>query len=311
MQTLRIYLLGNVELFLGSKRLNGFATKKSKALFAFLVLGKGRKFTREQLADAFWGDLPESRARRALSTDLWRIGNVLKEGGLDPDAYLVSDTDAVGFNSDAPHWVDVDRFGTAIGPIDHIHPAEADRQLIDEISEAVSLYRGDLLESIYDDWCQAQRDALQARHLGALEFLMESNMARGYWANALAIGQRILTLDPFMEHVQRAVMRCHFSLGNRPAAVKQYALCAKLLREELDVEPMEETRQVLETIVAAPAPDRSGGPNDIGPLNSELPSVELRLQEINLAIASIDAARSCLINAERELREESDEALSN
>lgn len=232
---------------------------------------------------------------------------MLKDGGLDSDAYLVSDTDTVGFNSDAPHWVDVDRFGTATGRIDHIDPAEADRQLIDEISEAVSLYRGDLLESIYDDWCQAQRDALQARHLGALEFLMESNMARGYWANALAMGQRILTLDPFMEHIQRAVMRCHFSLGNRPAAVKQYALCAKLLRQELDVEPMEETRQVLETIVAAPAPEKSSGSNGIGPLNPAFPSVEMRLQEINLAIASIDAARNCLINAERQLREQSEE----
>ena len=125
MQTLRIYLLGNVELHLGSKRLGGFATKKSKALFAYLVLGKGKLFSREQLADVFWGDLPESRARRALSTDLWRIGNLLKDGGADPDAYLISDSDTVGFNTDAPHWIDVERFEAAAGRIDRIDPATA------------------------------------------------------------------------------------------------------------------------------------------------------------------------------------------
>ena len=130
MQTLRIYLLGNVELHLGSKRLGGFATKKSKALFAYLVLGKGKLFSREQLADVFWGDLPESRARRALSTDLWRIGNLLKDGGADPDAYLISDSDAVGFNMDAPHWVDVERFEAATSRIDRIDPATADQTLI-------------------------------------------------------------------------------------------------------------------------------------------------------------------------------------
>ncbi len=202
--------------------------------------------------------------------------------------------------------MDVDRFKTVTGRINHVDPADADRQLIDEISEAITLYRGDLLETIYDDWCQTRRDSLQASHLGALEFLMECNMTRCYWANALALGQRILSIDPFMEHIQRAVMRCHFSLGNRPAAVKQYANCAKLLRQELDVEPMEETRQVLEAIVAATAQEKFGNANGDGSLSSGYQSIETRLQEINLAIASIDAARSCLINAERQLREESD-----
>ncbi len=306
MQTLRIYLLGNVELHLGSKRLGGFATKKSKALFAYLVLGKGKLFSRELLADVFWGDLPEARARRALSTDLWRIGNLLKDGGADPDTYLISDSDTVGFNMDAPHWVDVERFETATGQIDRIDPATADRQLIDEVSEAVSLYRGELLEGVYDDWCLMQRDTLQARQLGGLEFLMQCNMAQEYWANALSIGQRILSIDPFMEHVQRAVMSCHNGLGNRPAALKQYANCAQLLRQELDVEPMEETRQVLETIVAAPTRTGYDMRSGITPLSDSFPSIEMRLEEITLAIASIDAARNCLINAERQLRQESE-----
>ena len=104
-------------------------------------------------------------------------------------------------------------------------------------------------------------------------------------------------------------MRCHFSLGNRPAAMKQYATCAQLLRQELDVEPMEETRQVLETIVAAPSSERLGESGRTALAEGDYLSIESRLQEINLAIASIDAARSCLINAERQLREESSVAV--
>lgn len=307
MQTLRINLLGNVQLYLGGKRLNGFATKKSKALFAYLVLGKGRLFSRELLADTFWGDLPEARARRALSTDLWRVGNLLKDGGADPDAYLICDSDTVGFNVNSPHWVDVEAFEAATARIDQIDPATADRRLIDEVSESARLYRGDLLEGVYDDWCLVRRDALEAKYLGALELLMRYHMARGCWSNALGIGQKILSIDPFMEPVQRAVMRCHFSLGNRPAAVMQYATCARLLRQELDVDPMEETRQFLETIVAAPAPEDFGRSNGIRSLDTGYRSIETRLQQINLAIASIDAARSCLINAERQLREQSEE----
>ena len=309
MQTLRIYLLGNVDLYADDTRLGGFATKKSKALFAYLVLGKGKLYPRELLADAFWRGLPEARARRALSTDLWRIGSLLKEAGLDPDAYLVSDCESVGFNADAPHWLDVDAFRAATGRIDAVEPSAADRRLIDAVSEAVTLYRGDLLEGVYDDWCLAERDRLQARHLSALEFLMQANMARGHWSAALSIGQKILAIDPFMEHVQRSVMRCHFSLGNRPAAVRQYATCARLLRQELDVDPMEETRRTLETIVAAPASDRRLDLDDGDAPVTGFRSVESKLHEITLAIASIDAARTCLLNAERQLRERSEGAV--
>ena len=306
MKTLRIYLLGNVELFLGDKRLGGFATKKSKALFAYLVLGKGKLYSREQLADIFWGDLPESRARRALSTDLWRIGNLLKDAGAIPDAYLISDAETVGFNAAAPHWTDVEAFETGTAPAEHIDPIKADAEVIEGVSEASALYRGDLLDGVYDDWCLIQREAFQARHLAALEFLMSCDMEREYWANALSIGQKILSIDPFMEHVQRAVMRCHFRLGNRPAAVKQYATCAKLLRQELNVEPMEETRQILETIVSTQDSAGFDAGRSLAALGSGYRSVEMRLEEITLAIASIDAARNCLINAERQLREQSE-----
>ena len=254
MQTLRIYLLGNVELHLGNKRLGGFATKKSKALFAYLVLGKGKLFSREQLADVFWGDLPECRARRALSTDLWRIGNLLKDGGADPDAYLISDSDSRSASTRM-------RRTGSMSSVSRPRPAGSTASIRPPPTGSWSTrsprpYR--CIAAICWRACTtmvpgAARRTADAAHLGALEFLMQCNMAQEYWANALAIGQRILSIDPFMEHVQRAVMRCHYSLGNRPAAVKQYATCAQLLRQELDVEPMEETRQILETIVAAPA----------------------------------------------------------
>lgn len=306
MQTLRIHLLGNVELFLGDARLNGFATKKSKALFAYLVLGKGKLNSRELLADTFWRGLPEARARRALSTDLWRIGSLLKDAGGDPDSYLISDSDAVGFNAGAPHWLDVEMFESSTAPIEQADPAQVGRQTMEDLAEAVSLYRGDLLEGVYEDWCLVRREALQARHLGALEFLMRCHMAHEDWGAALPIGQKVLSIDPFMEHVQRAVMRCHFGLGNRPAAVKQYAACARLLRQELNVEPMEETRQILETIVAAAAANGSDTAIGFAQPDPGDRSLELRLEEITRAIASIDAARNCLINAERQLREQSE-----
>jgi DNA-binding SARP family transcriptional activator len=70
-------------------------------------------------------------------------------------------------------------------------------------------------------------------------------MGRKSWASALAIAQKMLNVDPLQEHVHRAMMRCHYLMGNRPGAVRQFTACVQLLRRELGVEPMEETTRVL------------------------------------------------------------------
>jgi len=59
--------------------------------------------------------------------------------------------------------------------------------------------------------------------------------------------------------------------------------------------------------VAAPALEDFGDSNGMRPVDTGYRSIETRLQEINLAIASIDAARNCLISAERQLREQTEQ----
>jgi hypothetical protein len=43
-------------------------------------------------------------------------------------------------------------------------------------------------------------------------------------------------------------MESHLSMGDRPSALRQYERCARTLREELDIEPMEETRRLYDLI---------------------------------------------------------------
>ena len=150
-------------------------------------------------------------------------------------------------------------------------PPDADRGAIAAVEAGVAAYRGDLLETVYSDWCLLWRENLRAQLTEALEFLLTAAMARQDWAGGLRHGRALLALDPLMEHVHRAVMRCHFHNGDRPLAMRQYALCEQLLREELNVEPMDETRRIQETILAVPgaaaegrrrnsAPRRAGAP---------------------------------------------------
>lgn len=300
-----IVLLGQFCVTGQGGRVADLHTRRGAELFAFLVLEAGRMFHRARLAEQFWDHLPEARGRRALNTELWRIAAALRAVGVDTDAALVRRSQEVGFYRQSDHRIDVDRMTQAMEIVTTADPAEAPADDIARVERAVELYRGDLLESVYSDWCLLWRESLRADHTAALEFLMRAAMSRQDWSGGLRYGRALLAMDPLLEHVHRAVMRCHYHAGNRPLALRQYALCEQILREELDVAPMDETRRIQETLLSVvprraralqervvEAPPRPGG-------GSRSP-----VQKVDLALANINTARSWLEDVSQDLRRE-------
>lgn len=108
--------------------------------------------------------------------------------------------------------------------------------------------RGELLEGYdYDDcpefeeWLIYERGRLQELRIEALKLLTERLEREGELAEALSWAQRLLEEDPVSEAAHRWVMRLHYLLGDRAAALRAYARCAEVLKRELGVEPLEET----------------------------------------------------------------------
>ena len=52
----------------------------------------------------------------------------------------------------------------------------------------------------------------------------------------------------YQEAVHRAVMGCYCRLGDRPAAIRQYHTCVRVLRAELGLNPAPETEQLYRQI---------------------------------------------------------------
>jgi len=61
--------------------------------------------------------------------------------------------------------------------------------------------------------------------------------------------QTLVNLDPYRELAHRELMRCYFRLGDRAMAIRQYHLCADILREDLGVSPMQETEDLYLEII--------------------------------------------------------------
>ena len=235
MSTLRLRLLGAFDIQYNDLALPKPPTLKSQSLLAYLICHRDRPQRRDKLVDLFWGDRPERKARRSLATALWHI----RHRCLPDDEFLMSDARTVQFNPQADLWLDVDEF-----------VALAARDDMDSLQTAVALYRGAFLEDFYDDWVINERYRLEALLCTALERLMAGHEAQEEYKAALAAALRLLRLDPLREDAHRLVMRAYCRLGQRNAALEQYRRCREVTREELGVEPMAETTELYQAILA-------------------------------------------------------------
>ena len=120
--------------------------------------------------------------------------------------------------------------------------------------EAQRLYRGDYMEeNIHADWCAEERARLREVHLEMLASMAECYAACDRYAEAVSLYRSILVDDPCREGIHRMLMGHLARLGHFDSAIAQYHHCARILAEELDVEPMPETRRLYERILAGGA----------------------------------------------------------
>jgi DNA-binding SARP family transcriptional activator len=130
MRTLRLFLLGPLDMRYDDQKLPKPPTLKSQSLLAYLLLHRDQPQHRERLADLFWGDRPERKARSSLSTALWHLRRCLPKQGCLP-----GDAETVQFDPEFPLWLDIEEF-----------EASAARADTSSLQAAVALYRGDFLE---------------------------------------------------------------------------------------------------------------------------------------------------------------------
>ena len=232
MSTLQLHFLGTLDIRYDNQPLRKPPTLKSQSLLAYLTLHRHRPQSRDRLVGLFWGDRPERKARRSLSTALWHIRRCL------PDAIpILSDPHTAQFDPQSDLWLDVDEFESQVS-----HDDAASLQ------SAVTLYRGDFLDGFYDDWIISERYRLEALFLEALARLMVGHEIGGEHQAALAEALRLLGRDPLREDAHRLAMRAYCRLGQRNAALEQYHRCREVVLEELGAEPMVETAELYQAI---------------------------------------------------------------
>lgn len=229
----------------------GKLTRAIQSLLAYLLLERRRLHSREVLAGLFWSEHDAIRARNCLNTALWRLRHVLEPDGVPDGTYLVTSYQGdVGFNCASQHWLDVEVFEQRVEAMLNVPPQAATEQQTTELERALELYTGDLLEGFYADWALREREHQRRLLLNGLGYLMHAYRHQRVYEKGLRCGQRILDHDPLREDIHREVMCLYAESGQRSLALHQYELCCAALKDELDVEPLEETQHVYQHLLA-------------------------------------------------------------
>jgi len=190
------------------------------------------------------GRLPEEKARNSFYNALYVLRCAL---GQD---VLITQTGSVGFNTRSAYWLDVEAFEELIAQAKKLDPQDAARA--HALEKAVALYGGDLLEGFCEDWVLFEQQRLQNLYLEALRELASWHKQHKEYLQAIDYYRRLLARQKMSEEAHRELMALYALLGDRDAALRQYKECCKVLKEELNAEPLPETRRLYEKLQQQP-----------------------------------------------------------
>lgn len=288
MSTLNVRLFGKLDVRRGDQLLAGLDARKTQELFAYLLLHRKDSHSREALGGLLWGESTTAQSMKYLRNALWQLRNALDSAAAsDSGTIVLVDPEWISLNPEADLWFDVAEFESTFALVQGVPGETLDAQRAQALQVAAQLYRGDLLEGWYHDWCLYER--LQNMYLAMLHKLMGCCEARQEYETGLLFGACILRYDRAREQTHRRLMRLHYLAGDRTAALRQYERCVAALREELGVSPAKSTVALYEEIrsdrLAAPSAEQV--PASSGAAASRLHDALGRLKQLWSVLAEV------------------------
>ncbi len=228
---IRIALLGHPRVVSDDGSQEYALPRKTLNVLAYLVLNRMRPPSRDTVAFTLFPEDDEETARNALRRNLFALIHALPDGR----RFIAADGERLAWNESAPAHVDVIAFEEALR-----HERDAD---------AIAEYAGQLLPTIYDEWATADRERLRDAYHAALSRTIAAQRSRREYDAATATAHRLLDDDPWREDIVRQLMAIRHEAGDRAGSLSAFERFAKLLRAELQTEPMNETLALRDAVL--------------------------------------------------------------
>jgi DNA-binding SARP family transcriptional activator len=249
---IRVYLCGSVSIE-GAGRLvrdGALGGRQGRLVFVFLMSRAPHPVSRDELVRALWKTPPPS-ADAALNAVISKLRRVLRTAGVAAPNGITCDVGTYRLSMPST-WVDVDAARTAA---DSAEGALRRGQLAHawaDANVAAAIARQPFLPDETAAWVQRVRDVLARVWRRALLVLSEVSTRNQEHELGIQYAADVAAAEPFDELACQALMRAHAAAGNRAEALRVYARCRKLFRDELGAEPSEKTSAIFLQILKSP-----------------------------------------------------------
>lgn len=248
MYKLKILLFGSPQIILDDVLIQ-VDTKKAIALLSYIAV-EARPIRRDTLAALLYANYDTSRAKGGLRRTLSSARKGLQK------EWLSVDSDVIALQTSDELFVDVRQFREKI---DMAKKHDSDNGLSVSsaayLEEAVVLYQEDFMAGFslrdcpaFDDWQVFEAEALRYEFGNALERLVNWHHQEQTYEHGIPFARRWYQLDPYQDKAIYNLMVFYARTGQRNVAMKTYEDYRVLLRDELDAEPLDETKDLYEQI---------------------------------------------------------------
>jgi DNA-binding SARP family transcriptional activator len=305
MSPFKICLLGKFSVQRGGEEIGAFPSAKARELFCYLLLHRDRSHSREILTNLLWGDHATSQAKKYFRQTLWQLQLALHgHPPCDSSRLVCVSDDSLRLDSQPELWLDTAVFEQACESVQGISGEQITDAQAKALQEAIALYKGDLVEGNYQDWCLYHRERLQNLYLAMLDKLMACCEAHCKFEAGVTYGELLLQQDPARERTYCRLIRLHYLAGDRAGAIRQFQRCTAALQKELGVSPARKTVELYNQVcsdkfapeVSSRTEGRGHSREDASSANSSLP-VQSRLEAIRSLLLRVQH------RLDREIRE--------
>lgn len=224
----KLYILGSAEIRnrAGELEHSFLAGPKRLGLLAYLLLSSAEGFIRrDNLLPLFWPEQGQKSARNSLSNILYHIRHTIGN-----ESIVNRGREELIIRSDV-FWSDVLQFQTY-----YAHQ---------EYSNAIALYRGDLLRgfhisgasSEFDKWLESKRSKFQTVAVKSAWALSKQAEKEQNFSVAQRWAKQAVGFDPLHEQNQVRFLELLYRTGDPQAAVLAYQKFADRYRREWDTAP--------------------------------------------------------------------------
>ncbi len=250
---LRIYLCGQLAIEHGAVVVceADLPARQGRRAWAYLALNRTQPVSRDDLAEAIWGDEIPDGCDATINAVVSRLRTILRR--------VSAPEGAVGIHGEVGRYrlllprdavVDWERARSASHAADTAMRRREYDAALSEARVATEIAGRSFLVGEQGPWIEGQRRAMADVHLHARACTVEAELNRGNPDIAEIEARALIQADSLRESGYRLLMHALAATGNRAQILRVITDCRDTLRAEADMTPSDETERLFRILTS-------------------------------------------------------------